>query len=162
VRSVSNTADAARRTVDTGAPAAGAPVAVAILINMAWIAENPSNWAGARVGTGHCVVYVQRACGAPHTSQWRAGAKVRGHPSIAPGTAIATFNPNGRYGNHTDGRSHAAVFIDQDAGGIMVWDQWTGQPVHQRVIRFRGGQGKRVNDGDQFCIVEAVEAADTV
>ena len=44
--------------------------------------------------------------------------------ALRPGTAIATFDPDGRYGNHTDGRSHAAIYLGQDATGIRVIDQW--------------------------------------
>ena len=68
--------------------------------------------------------------------------------------AIATFDPDGRYGNHTDGRSHAAIFMEQVDDGLLVWDQWHDQPVHQRVIRFRGGEGRWVNDGDRFFVIE--------
>ena len=119
---------------------------------MTWIADDPASFAGQRVGNGHCVRFVQVAAGLPHTSQWRAGVRVRGNP-VAAGTAIATFDPNGRYGNHTDGRSHAAILVEERPGGLLVWDQWVGQPVHQRTIRFRGGQGRRVNDGDQFHVI---------
>jgi hypothetical protein len=31
------------------------------------------------------------------------GELVKGNMTIAPGTAIATFDADGRYGNHTDG-----------------------------------------------------------
>lgn len=41
---------------------------------------------------------------------------------MVPGTAIATFDPSGKYGNHTDGRSHAAIYLGQDATGIQVLD----------------------------------------
>lgn len=119
-----------------------------------WVADNPGSFAGRRVGSGQCVAFVQTAAGAPHTSQWRQGARVRGS-AVASGTAIATFDPDGRYGNHTDGRSHAAIFIAELPEGLRVWDQWLGQPVHQRTIRFRGGQSRRVNDGDQFCVIHA-------
>ena len=121
---------------------------------MPWIALAPASYAGRRIGSGQCVAYVQAACGAPHTSQWRRGMKVRGN-AVAPGTAIATFDADGRYGNHTDGRSHGAILIAEEAGGLRVWDQWLGQPVHQRLIRFQGGQGGRwVNDGDRFFVIE--------
>jgi|HubBroStandDraft_3_1064219.scaffolds.fasta_scaffold00005_18 hypothetical protein len=124
---------------------------------MAWIASDPGSFVGQVVQNGHCVRYVQLASGAPHTSRWRRGAKVRGHPDIRYGTVIATFDPLGTYGNHTDGRSHAAIFVRHDPEGIRVWDQWVGHPVAQRVIRYRGGQGRAVNDGDQFFIVEGPE-----
>jgi hypothetical protein len=108
---------------------------------------------GTVVGDGHCVAYVREVCGLPHTSLWRRGDPVRGS-GCAPGTAIATFDPNGLYGNHTDGRSHTAVLLSENSDGLLVSDQWRGQPVHQRVIRYRGGSGNAVNDGDMFYVVE--------
>jgi hypothetical protein len=120
---------------------------------MSWIADNPESYAGQRVGSGHCVGYVQEACGAPHTSRWRQGRKVRGG-DVAPGTAIATFDPSGRYGNHVDGRSHAAIFIEELPGGLHVWDQWLRHPVSKRVIRFKGSEGRPVNNGDAFAVIE--------
>ena len=65
--------------------------------------------------------------------------------ALRPGTAIATFDPDGRYGNHTDGRSHTAIYLGQDATGIRVIDQWVRrvngktdfvQAPHARTIRF--------------------------
>lgn len=123
---------------------------------MSWIAENPNHYAGQRVANGHCVRYVQVCAGLPHTSQWRQGDPVR-DGEVEPGTVIATFDEDGTYGNHTDGRSHAAIFCSQTAEGLLVWDQWVGHPVSTRVIRFRNGEGRAVNDGDQFCVVESAE-----
>jgi hypothetical protein len=120
---------------------------------MAWVAPNPARYAGQVVDTGHCVRLTQIAAGAPHTSRWARGSKVRGNP-VAPGTAIATFSVNGRYENRTDGSSHAAIFVAEESGGLRVWDQWTGHPVAQRTIRWHGGQGKKSNDGDQFFVIE--------
>jgi hypothetical protein len=122
---------------------------------MAWIADNPESFAGQRVHNGQCVRFVQEACGASHTSHWRRGVKVRGN-DVTSGTAIATFDANGTYGNHTDGSSHAAVFIAEIDEGLLVWDQWLRHPVAQRTIRFRGGQGRKVNDGDQFYVIANV------
>jgi hypothetical protein len=80
---------------------------------------------------------------------------VAGDNTIPEGTAIATFDPAGTYGNHTDGRSHGAIYVSQVAGqGLDVYDQWLGQPVHQRMIHFRKGVGLAVNDGNQFYVVE--------
>jgi hypothetical protein len=31
--------------------------------------------------------------------------------------------------------------VHQDDRGIWVYDQWQGQPVHKRLIRFEGGSG---------------------
>jgi len=121
---------------------------------MTYIAQDPGSYAGQVVGNGQCVSYVQAASGAPVTSSWSQGTQVKGN-AIQTGTAIATFDQDGTYGNHTDGRSHAAIYISQDAGGIQVWDQWVGQPVHQRTIRFQGGApgAKPVNDGDAFYVI---------
>jgi hypothetical protein len=124
---------------------------------MPWISEAPESFAGRSVDNGQCVRYVQIACGAPHTSRWRPGIRVRDN-EIEPGTAIACFDPDGRYGNHTDGRSHAAIFMDHDPEGLLVYDQWRGHPVAMRLIRFRGGAGRRVNDGDAFHVVEDSES----
>jgi hypothetical protein len=117
------------------------------------VADNPERYAGTVVSTGHCVPFCREASGAPHTSLWRAGAKVRGG-NIPAGTAIATFSPAGRYENDTTGRSHAAILIAENSDGLLVWDCWLGQPVQQRVIRFRGGTGDPVNDGDAFHVIE--------
>ena len=121
-----------------------------------WIAERPEAHAGQAVGNGHCVAFVRQAAGLPHTSQWRRGPSAR-HGALTPGTAIATFDQSGRYENHTGGRSHAAVLIKVTAPGLMVWDQWVGTPVHRRTIRFRGGAGQPVNDGDAFFAIETDE-----
>lgn len=121
---------------------------------MPYIAQNPSSYAGQVVGNGQCVAFVQTASGAPVTASWSQGALVKGN-ACQVGTAIATFDGDGTYGNHTDGTSHAAIYVSQDAIGIQVWDQWLGQPVHQRTIRFQGGASgvKPVNDGDAFYVI---------
>ena len=92
-------------------------------------------------------------CDAPPTVEWRCGTLVKGS-AAAQGTAVATFDPDGTYGNHTDGRSHAAILQQITPDGLLVWDQWTGHPVAPRLIRFKGGEGEAVNDGDQFHVIE--------
>jgi hypothetical protein len=90
-----------------------------------YVAADPERWIGQpSVGSGQCVALVQQATGAPLTAPWRRGALVRGNMALRPGTAIATFDSDGRYGNHTDGRSHAAIYLGQDAHGIRVIAQW--------------------------------------
>ena len=120
-----------------------------------------SGYAGRSVGNGQCVALVREVTGLPATAAWRRGESVRDAASVAKGTAIATFDADGRYGNHTDGRSHAAILIARHADGLLVWDQWTGQPAHQRMIRYRGGQGGAVNDADQYHVVTIAAAAAT-
>jgi hypothetical protein len=124
---------------------------------MAYIASSPETHKGEAVGTGQCVAFVQKASGAPLTSQWHRGIRVKGNgEQIEKGTAIATFDSNGVYGNHMDGTSHAAIYVGQEADGIQVWDQWLGQPVHQRTLHFHGGAPdvKPVNDGDAFYVID--------
>lgn len=116
---------------------------------------------GKIVGDGQCVALVKAACGTPQTALWNRGALVKGM-TISVGTAIATFDPpsaefpNGRYGNHTDGRSHAAVYLSQDLVGIQVIDQWVTQPAHRRTIRFQGNTpgAKDSNNGDKFYVIQ--------
>jgi|tagenome__1003787_1003787.scaffolds.fasta_scaffold20740791_1 hypothetical protein len=109
------------------------------LAGQSFLAENPEAYLGRVVDNGHCVKFVQAAAAVPRTVEWRPGALVRGNKSIPPGTAIATFEPNGTYTAETG--NHAAIYISQDETGIRVYDQWRGQPVHERLIRFTGGQG---------------------
>ncbi|EOI3442298.1 BPSL0067 family protein [Cronobacter turicensis] len=79
---------------------------------------------------------------------------------------MATFEQRGRYGNHTDGRSHAAIYPGQNAYGIVVLDQWMGHfldsnsrrvskphPVSERLIRFIP-QPRLENVGDNDYVVE--------
>jgi hypothetical protein len=70
------------------------------------------------------------------------------------GTIIATFSADGRY-TTTDGSSHIAVLLGcNDDGSLDVVDQWRGQPVHERVIRDKGGAGTANNDASRFYVVE--------
>jgi hypothetical protein len=107
---------------------------------MPFVAARPERWQGQVVGRGQCVDFVRIAADVPHTSLW-----VRGDPvpttDVPTGTAIATFDADGRYGNHTDGRSHAALFVRQMGAGMQVWDCWLEHPVAQRVIQCRDGVG---------------------
>ncbi len=102
-----------------------------------YVARDPGGLAGGpQVGSGECVALVQQATGAPLTSDWRRGAVVQGNLALVPGTAIATFGPDGRYGSRTDGSSHAAIYLGQDAEGINIIDQWNVR-VDGRIVRRR-------------------------
>jgi hypothetical protein len=79
------------------------------------------------------------------TSSWVQGQKVRG-ASLAFGTGIATFT-NGKYDS-----GHTAIYVGQSSTGIDVWDQWVGQPVHQRTLRFDSTSYQ--NDGDNFYVIQ--------
>jgi hypothetical protein len=81
---------------------------------------------------------------------------VRGNPDVAPGTAIATFEADGTYTSQSG--NHAAIYINQNKAGLWVYDQWRGQPVHYRLIRFRNGsgagKGSKSNNGDLYAVIE--------
>jgi hypothetical protein len=121
-----------------------------------YVAANPEAFEGRVVGAGQCVDFVKAVAGAPRTVAWRAGAAVRGNPRIAPGTAIATFERDGSYASKSG--NHAAIYLDQEERGIWVYDQWLGQPVHRRLIRFEGGggskRGVKSNDGKRFAVID--------
>lgn len=121
---------------------------------MRWIGKNLDSCTGKIVDNGQCVRYLQVAAKVPHTSTWRCGERVLDAADIEPGTAIATFNASGKYANATNGSSHAAFFLAKQDGGLLVSDQWKGQPVHERVIRDKGGAGTANNDASRFYIVE--------
>ena len=63
---------------------------------------------------------------------------------------------DGTYTNESG--NHAAIYLYQDDRGIWVYDQWQGQPVHKRLIRFEGGSGakwgSKSNDGTRFAVIE--------
>jgi hypothetical protein len=120
--------------------------------------EPGGTFTGQVVGDGHCVAYVRAALDLPHTSTWRRGVRVRGG-NVEPGTGIATFNGAGRYANAVDGSSHAAVLVAETSAGLVVTDQWVGHPVAERTIRYKGGVGAPVNDGDAFYCITVVAGA---
>jgi hypothetical protein len=124
-----------------------------------FVAAHPEAYVGLVVGDGHCVAYVRAAANAPHTSLWIEGRPVyEVADTLTPGTAIASFNRDGRYGNATDGSSHAALFVSGDeAGGIAVYDQWRLHPVSRRIIRAKGGKGPAADDADAFAVIEVSE-----
>ena len=121
-----------------------------------YIAARPEAFEGRVVGAGYCVDFVKAAAGVPRTAAWQEGAEVRGNPHIARGTAIATFGSDGSY--MSESGNHAAIYLYQDDRGIWVYDQWRGQPVHKRLIRFGGGSGSKwgskSNDGRRFAVIE--------
>lgn len=120
---------------------------------MPYIASGAEGYENTKVDNGQCVRYVQVAAKAPATTQWVQGVKVRGAQNISKGTAIATF-VDGQYPNNSTG-NHAAIYLSQDADGILVLDQWVSQgKVKKRKIRFKGGSGSPSNDGDTFYVVE--------
>lgn len=123
-----------------------------------YVAPNPQQWVGQpSVGTGECVPLVQEATGTPLTRQWRPGVPVQGNTAIRPGTAIATFDDNGRY------VGHAAIYLGQDDNGVRVLDQWnvrhrdgtvTQHTPSIRTLPFNDAGHARVDRGDSYRVVE--------
>jgi hypothetical protein len=123
---------------------------------MSHVAAQPCGYLDRSHGNGHCVALVRHAGQLPATSAWRRGRAVHdGRHDY--GTAIATFNADGRYGNHSDGRSHAALYLSHhEDGSLLVLDQWSGQPAHIRTIRNRRGEGRACDDASRYYVIEAV------
>ena len=109
-----------------------------------------------------CVALVQHyVTTLPVTTTWKEGKAVLGNKDIVKGTAIATF-VDGRYLSLRKG-NHAAFYISQDANGIVVMDQWAGDPnkpkVSSRPIRKKGKlpNGKWndiVNNAEAYSVIE--------
>ncbi len=124
---------------------------------MPYVSANPQSYNKISVGDGQCVAFVSTASSAPHTPFWKRGDQVKTTDNIAVGTVIATFDDNGKYGSRKDGTSHAAIFLRKNNIGIVVLDQWitngVRQPVHERTIRSSNTAGKKINNGDEYYVV---------
>jgi hypothetical protein len=113
-----------------------------------------------KVGSHQCVALIQHYAGVSYTGTWKEGEKVLGSMSIAKGTAIATF-VNGKYPSKPAG-NHAAFFISQDAAGIWIMDQWSGEGKKTISKRHIIKKGKRKdgtfvdpsNNAEAFSVIE--------
>ena len=119
------------------------------------VATNYSQYLNQYVGTGQCVALVQAADSSVGlTATWTQGSAVQGNTSLQPGTVIATFGSNGTYTNSTDGSSHAAIYLGQNAQGIQVEDQWVGHPASIRTIAWTSTtSSSAANNGSAFYVV---------
>lgn len=110
---------------------------------------------GRSVGSGQCVALVRAALPAlGPSSTWAAGGPVQGNTALQPGTPIATFDPSNRYANATDGSSHAAIYLGQDAHGLQVLDQWAGSSAAVRTIPWTNSGAAPANTGAAFRVVQ--------
>lgn len=121
---------------------------------MAFIADDPYERLGEVIDTGHCMRHVQEVAGVTHSSTLRQGTNVHYTDDVPRGTVIGTFDADGTYANATDGSSHVAILVAKQDDGLLVVDAWVGQPVHERLIRYKDGAGLPCDDGDAFHIVE--------
>ena len=94
---------------------------------MSYVAAAPRSWVGKSVGDGQCVAYVRTNAYAAST--WKQGAQVKGQTDLIAGIVIATF----------------------DSKWIT---QGKPQPVRERRIRFNNSTAKRINNGDEYDVVE--------
>lgn len=114
-----------------------------------------------KVGDGECVALVQIYAGAPTARAWREGTKVIGERTLPLGTAIATFDKNGRWPGKPKG-NHAAFYLSQTSEYIRVIDQWNkgDKPfISSRLLRRLGKNpdGTYVtpsDNADAFSVIE--------
>jgi len=108
-------------------------------------------------GHTECVDFIRQATDAPGTPKWIRGRLIKSFKAgeLQRGTAIATFDDNGKYPTDSLGR-HAAIYLSHTNEGIEVLDQWNSQgEVLKRTIRFHRPEGtKRSNDADTFYVIE--------
>ncbi|MBI5163356.1 MAG: peptidoglycan-binding protein [Magnetospirillum sp.] len=113
---------------------------------------------GVGYGSGHCVALVQAANpDLPNHSLWKRGSdiKANGDPPLKSGTAIATFDPDGKYPDKPTGQ-HAAVFLEYGTqngrSGMWVLDQWKRQAPQTRFIYFDQNRNRQ-NDAGAYSVV---------
>ena len=107
-------------------------------------------------GNTECVEFIKQALDAPPTALWKEGDKITlGKKSVLTGTAIATF-VKGAYPQTGSSGKHAAIYLDQDGTGIIVFDQWRTQgSVQKRTIRWNPSDPSNLsNNGSAFSVVE--------
>lgn len=108
-------------------------------------------------GKTECVEFIRQTTDAPQTVKWKKGKKVSDAKfgEIPRGTAIATFDANGKYPTDALGK-HAAIYLEHNAQRILVLDQWNDQgEVRERPIWFnRPKKTRRSNDADVFYVIE--------
>jgi hypothetical protein len=102
-------------------------------------------------GSGECRPHqgIRSGLKGRSTSTWRAGAWVmEAGSSLRRGTAIATFDRDGRFPQHRTGQ-HAALVSRVMASGIWGVDQWRtkGDKISKRLIRRPPPSQRRNADG---------------
>src|SRR5271166_5183581 len=118
------------------------------------VAVNYSQYLGQSVGSGQCAVLVEAADPSVGlTATWVQGASVQGNTSLAPGTIVATFGPNGTYTGLQDRSAHAAIYLGQNDQGIQVMDQWAGQAAGIRTIPWNSSSSLPISSGSNYYVV---------
>ena len=138
----------------SGGQGPGTTAGIGSVSSPGFVASSFTQYLGQSVGSGQCVALVQAADPSVGlTATWTQGASVQGNTSLQPGTAIATFNSNGQYANATNGSSHAAIYLGQNAQGMQVEDQWSNQPASIRTIPWNNPTGTAANTGSSFYVI---------
>ena len=112
--------------------------------------------------SGHteCVIFVQKAAKVPRTTQWIAGLRLKDAKpgDITPGTAIATFNDQGKYPTEGSGRQHAAIYLSHTSVSIHVLEQYNKRKtVKDRYISFNNPQrSDRSNNANTYYVIETI------
>src|SRR5262249_40181037 len=86
-----------------------------------------------------CVALTRHFAKLPCTDCWRAGPKVLGSDTPA-GTAIATFDNNGRYPQDDDVPKNSGIYLgtnfrDLQPNSFVFLDQWPGHMAQARVLK---------------------------
>jgi RHS repeat-associated protein len=108
-------------------------------------------------GESHqCVSLTKHFAKLPCTDCWRAGPKVLGN-DVAPGTAIATFNDNGRYPQSNDVSKNSGIYLGDNylnmpANSFVLLDQWPEHMAQARVVRPEP-KGSASNDSGSYSVI---------
>jgi len=89
----------------------------------------------------------------PRASEWESGPRVTyGDPSVKPGTALATFGPDGKYGS--DGPHHAVVFegweTEGGRNGMKVVEQADGMNAREKFIPFGVPSNRAIYQAERY------------
>ncbi len=123
--------------------------------NLQWLKDDITNLMVngkpvAYFGESHwCVALVKNFAKLPDSPQWSQGQQVWGN-NLPPGTAIATFDQNGRYPSEIGWNS--AILIRYTSNGIWIYDQWLGHPATPDG-RFIGLTGGRPNNATAYSVI---------
>jgi hypothetical protein len=131
--------------------------------NGVYVFHGPGDPDRVEVKKNECAALVQ-AFGLPQTKHWRRGPRVLDANPL-PGTVVATLRDD-MYHNDYSGRSHVAIFLSKDSGGIHTLEQWNGRDIHRGYRKFKSDEfgepdksGKYgwVDDGDEYYILYSTQ-----
>ena len=121
------------------------------------------------VGSGECVALTSHLTGVTdHTPSWERGPRVVNddgtlNTAVKPGTAVATFDKNGKYPSG-DVPKNSGTFLGPGVasgkGSIRLMDQWNAHPPNpanppqSRDVRFNADAGRDVsNNSNAYYVI---------